>query len=176
MTVSDVSDPAMLTLELPSGAQIDAVNSGDMRRPEAMLTAQAHVLNELFNTLARRAATNLGEYLSAAETYMRLALKAQSQCRATLETLSAIKHPPVAGYIQQAHIAHGPQQVNNAPAEAREAPRTRETEIEPNKQSGADSELLQDARASQAESGIDPQMEALGEVRQGRELQRGGLE
>ena len=36
----------------------------------------------------------MNEHLPAAETYMRLALKAQSQCRATLETLANIKNPP----------------------------------------------------------------------------------
>jgi hypothetical protein len=48
----------------------------------------------------------MGEYVDAADTYMRLALRAQSQCRATLETLAAIKNPPVA-FANQANIAHG---------------------------------------------------------------------
>jgi len=39
-------------------------------------------------------------------------LKAQSQCRATLEALAAIKNPPIV-YARQANIAAGPQQVNN---------------------------------------------------------------
>ena len=138
-------------------AQIDAVNAGDMRRAEGILITQAHTLNELFHALAHRAAMNMGEYFNAAERYMRLALKAQSQCRATLETLSAIKHPPVV-YARQANIAQN-QQVNNGIP-----PRTRETEIGQSKQSGADSELLPDARASQAESRINSQMETLGEV------------
>ena len=43
---------------------------------------------------------------------MRMALKAQSQCRATLETLATIKNPP-AVFARQANIAQGPQQVNN---------------------------------------------------------------
>ncbi len=54
---------------------------------------------------------------------MRLALKAQSQCRATLETLATIKNPPVV-FARQANIANGPQQVNNgtaAPARAENA-------------------------------------------------------
>ncbi len=54
----------------------------------------------------------MGEYIQAAETYMRLALKAQAQCRATLEALATIKSPPVV-YARQANIAAGPQQVNN---------------------------------------------------------------
>jgi hypothetical protein len=46
------------------------------------------------------------------ETFLRLALKAQSQCRATLETLAAIKNPPVV-FAKQANISSGHQQVNN---------------------------------------------------------------
>jgi hypothetical protein len=139
-------------------AQIDAVNAGDMRRAEGILITQAHTLNELFHALAHRAAMNMGEYFNAAERYMRLALKAQSQCRATLETLSAIKHPPVV-YARQANIAHGHQQVNNGIPS-----RTRETEIGQSKQSGADSELLPDTRASETESGVDTPLETVGEI------------
>jgi hypothetical protein len=52
------------------------------------------------------------EWFSNSESFMRMALKAQSQCRATLETLAAIKNPPVV-ITRQANIAQGPQQVNN---------------------------------------------------------------
>jgi hypothetical protein len=45
--------------------------------------------------------------------YMRLALKAQSQCRATIETRAEIKNPRPIAFAQQANIANGPQQVNN---------------------------------------------------------------
>ena len=51
------------------------------------------------------------------EVLMRLALKAQSQARATAETLALMKNPMP--YIKQANIANGPQQVNNGnPASA----------------------------------------------------------
>jgi len=89
-----------------------AVNGNDFSGAEQMLNAQAIVLNAIFGELARRSALNMGEYLDASERYMRLALKAQGQCRSTLETLAAIKNPPVV-YAKQANIAHGPQQVNN---------------------------------------------------------------
>ena len=141
--------------------KIDAVHAGDMKRPEAMLITQAHTLNELFNTLARRAAANMGEYINAAERYLRLALKAQSQCRATLETLSSIKNPPVV-YARQANIAQN-QQVNNGTG-PNERPRARETDIGQSKQSGGDHELLPDARASETESRVDPPLEAVGEI------------
>jgi len=91
------------------------VKTGDLARVEAMLGGQAAALNTMFADLARRGALNMGEYIGAAETYLKLALKAQSQCRATLETLAAIKNPPVI-FAKQANIAHGPQQVNNGTA------------------------------------------------------------
>jgi hypothetical protein len=140
-----------------------ANNKGDLRRGEAMLTAQAHTLDAIFNHLAQRAAANMGEYLGATESYLKLALRAQSQCRATWEALLAIKNPPVV-YARQANIAQGHQQVNNGTAPRRESQRTRENEIRQSKQSGDDRELLSDARTSQAESRIDPPLEALGEV------------
>jgi hypothetical protein len=96
-------------------AQGEAVNRGDLAAGERMLSAQAAALNAIFGELARRAALNMGEHLDATDRYMRLALKAQSQSRATIETLAAIKNPPVV-FARQANIAHGPQQVNNHPA------------------------------------------------------------
>lgn len=94
------------------------IKGGDLSEAEAMLGSQATALNVVFAELARRAALNVGEYMGAAETYMKLALRAQNQCRATLETLAAIKSPPVV-IARQANIAHGPQQVNNAASIAR---------------------------------------------------------
>lgn len=87
------------------------IKGGDLARIEAMLGGQAAALNTMFAELALRGAMNMGEYMGAAETYLKLALRAQSQCRATLETLATIKNPPV--FAKQANIAHGPQQVNN---------------------------------------------------------------
>ena len=90
--------------------QIHEVNQGNMNQAEAMLLAQAHTLDALFNNLARRAKNQ--QYLNQLEINLRLALKAQSQCRATLETLSAIKNPPVV-IAKQANISNGHQQINN---------------------------------------------------------------
>lgn len=88
------------------------VNANDLTAAEQMLAAQAIALNAIFGEMARRAAMNMGEYIDATDRYMRLALKAQGQCRATVETLAAIKNPPV--FAKQANIANGPQQVNNS--------------------------------------------------------------
>ena len=85
-----------------------------MRRPKAMLVAQSHTLDELFNSLVRRSHAHMvGGYLDGAERYMRLALKAQSQCRTTLEALAEIKSPRHVSFVRQANISNGPQQVNN---------------------------------------------------------------
>ena len=92
---------------------IGEVQAGDLRTGEALLTGQAVALNAIFSELARRAALNMGEHMSATEAYMRLALKAQGQCRATIETLAAMKNPPVV-FARQANINNGgQQQVNN---------------------------------------------------------------
>ena len=152
---ADNLDVNALVRELST--QSDRVARGDLSRAEGMLIAQAHTLDQLFGYLARRAHRNLDEYPDAAEKYLRLAFKAQSQCRATLESLGALKNPPVV-YARQANIAHGPQQVNNGPTHARE------TEIPPNEQTGATHELLPDTRASQVARRDDPPVEAVGAV------------
>ena len=140
-------------------AQVAAVNDGDLKRAEGMLVSQTQTLDELFNSLARRAHANMVEgYLSATETYLRLALKAQSQCRATLETLVQVKNPPVI-YARQANIANGPQQVNNDSLS-----RTREIKNQPNKLSGDSNELLSDIGASAFTGGIDTPMETVGAI------------
>jgi hypothetical protein len=94
--------------------QVAAVHSGNLSDAESLLTCQAASLNTIFTELARRAANNMGEHFDAFERYLRLALKAQNQCRATLETLAAIKNPPVV-FTKQANINHGNgnQQINN---------------------------------------------------------------
>lgn len=92
--------------------QCHAVSDGNLERPEAMLIAQAHTLEAIFNNLARKSWA-AGDRLDVAERFLRLALKAQGQCRATLETLVTIKSPPMV-VAKQANIAHGPQQINNS--------------------------------------------------------------
>jgi len=94
------------------GAQCELASGGDLKRAEAILTVQAHTLDAVFHNLARRA--QRVKYLNQLDTYMRLALKAQTQCRSTLEALVAIKNPQPVAFVKQANIAHGPQQVNNS--------------------------------------------------------------
>lgn len=89
-----------------------AVNGGDLRDLEGTLVAQSAALNSIFVELARRAQLNMGTHLDATERYLKLALKAQGQCRTTIEALALLKNPPV--YARQANINNGgQQQVNN---------------------------------------------------------------
>ena len=97
------------------GVQTKKVQDGDMSGPEAMLVAQAHALDIMFSSLAQRAALNSkAGYLGATESYMRLALKAQSQCRTTIEALGELKNPRTTTFNKQVNIAEQ-QQVNNGP-------------------------------------------------------------
>jgi hypothetical protein len=147
----------------------ELVNAGDMKAAERMLNGQAIALNAIFAEMARRAHMNMGSHLGATESYLRLALKAQSQSRATLETLAAIKNPPVV-YAKQANINNGgQQQVNNgaavsgaghAGASAQAAnPKPEQTEL---LEAGNGKRL--DTRAASTAGGAHSHMEALGAV------------
>ena len=70
--------------------QIVSSQAGDQSAQRAMLVGQSIALNAIFAEMARRAALNMGEYIGASETYMRLALKAQAQSRATVEALDRL--------------------------------------------------------------------------------------
>jgi hypothetical protein len=110
----DTHDVNELVAEL--ARQVDAVGAGDLRRAEGMLIAQAHALDNIFANLARRATNQ--QYLPQWEAYMRMAMKAQNQCRMTLETLATVKNPPVV-FARQANINNGgQQQVNNGGTQA----------------------------------------------------------
>jgi len=147
--------------------QIDEVWAGSMKRPEAMLYGQAQALQAIFMNLARRATNQ--EYMKHWEAYLRMALKAQNQCRMTLETLATIKNPTVV-IARQANINNGgQQQVNNeaprdasparpgAPAGNSESPKTELLE------ESHHGEWL-DTGAEGAAGGVDPIMETVGTV------------
>ncbi len=110
--------------------QAALANDGDLQRGQAMLAVQAHTLDAIFNNLARRAIN--AEHVDTLDRYLKLALRAQSQCRATWEALATVSSGPAAGCVGQANIAYGNLQVNNAaPAqqeftslEERDAPNT----------------------------------------------------
>ena len=87
-----------------------AVNSGDLRHVESMLVNQAIALQHIFLRMTVRGIHQTK--MEHIDGFMRLALKAQNQSRATLETLASMRTPPVV-YAKQANINHGNQQVNN---------------------------------------------------------------
>lgn len=135
-----------------------AVNRNDFTHAEAMLIGQAEALQSMFVRLAERGLEQA--HMPNLEGFMRLALRAQSQCRATLETLSAIKNPPVV-YAKQANFANGPQQVNNGTVASSQAG---EKENEQSRLSGSTYELLPDARAPGLASRANQEVETVGEV------------
>lgn len=126
-----------------------------------MLICQATTLDALFCSLTRRAVAQ--EMLHPYEVHFRLALRAQSQCRATLETLATIKNPLVL-IAKQANIANGPQQVNNGTAPAADPLRAGETENAQNRPLEQDhGEQRLDTGTASAASGADSALAALGE-------------
>lgn len=141
-------------------AQTAAVNRGDLVHAEAMLMNQAAALQTLFAGLTERA---MGQnHMPNLESFMRMALRAQNQCRATLETLAAIKNPPVI-FAKQANInqGNGNQQVNNgtpAPASRTEKTINQQDELLEGKHG---SETV-DTRTAGAAIGKDKAMATLG--------------
>ena len=139
--------------------QVADVKAGDMSRPEAMLVSQSHTLDGLFSNLTRKAIANIDAgYVEAGERYMRLAFKAQSQCRTTIETLAEIKNPRPVAFVRQANFANGPQQINNGPS------RAGETENQPNKLLEAQPNEWMDSRATGAAGGVNPALETVAAV------------
>jgi hypothetical protein len=143
--------------------QVDAVSAGRLDRPETMLLAQAQTLDGLFHALVRKA---IGEdRLLQCEAHMRLAMKAQSQCRTTLEALAEIKNPRSVAFVKQANIAAGNQQVNNGDnVTVRAGARTQENEIPPNKLLTETSYETLDAGRTLTTSGVNSPMEAVGAI------------
>ncbi len=115
--LNDIHDVNALTKILSK--QTADVVGGNMTRPESMLLSQAHTLDALFNSLVMKGLNQ--SHMPHYESFLRLAYKAQSQCRSTLQTLSDIKNPSVV-YAKQANITNGNQQINNGVP----APRTQE--------------------------------------------------
>ena len=89
--------------------QVDLVKNGVLDSIEQMLLVQAHTLDAIANSLFRR--SKCQEYLKQLEAYLKLGLRAQSQCRSNLEVLVNMKNPKT--HLNQTNIAHN-QQINNA--------------------------------------------------------------
>lgn len=146
------------------GKRIDKIKDGDMSSVEAMLFGQAKVLETMFTSLARRAANNDG--LKQFQVNLTLALKAQAQCRSTLEALAEIKNPRPVQFVKQANITTGPQQVNNAyagtPSHSGIQSRTGNIQSEQNKLLEADHGNYLDTRAQGTAGRVNQTVDAVG--------------
>jgi hypothetical protein len=89
----------------------DEACSGELGNIETMLAAQAITLDSIFHRLAVQAHQNIGHHSNAVDVYLRLGLKAQNQCRSTIEALASMKSPRQ--YINQTNVANL-MQVNNS--------------------------------------------------------------
>lgn len=147
--------------------RIDKIKDGDMSSVEAMLFGQAKVLETMFTSLARRAANQDG--LKQFQVNLTLALKAQAQCRSTLEALAEIKNPRTVQFVKQANMTTGPQQVNNGQSMQDPHARARfaqagagNIQSEPNKLLEADHGNYLDTRAQGAASRVNQTVDAVG--------------
>ena len=146
--------------------QIEGLKGGDMGSVEAMLFGQAKVLETMFTSLARRAANNDG--LKQFQCNLTLALKAQAQCRATLEALAEIKYPRSVAFVRQTNMTTGPQQVNNGNTtgfgeqNARACSHAKDTQSTPNKLLETNHGKRLDTRAKSTASRANQTVESLG--------------
>lgn len=146
--------------------QAAAVNRGDLSQAEAMLMNQATALQSLFARLAERGMNC--EQVVGFEANMRMALRAQSQCRATLETLAEIKYPKAATFVRQQNVAYQ-QQVNNAETgnntkQSAHAPAHGETENKSNELLEDQHEQRLDTGTTGAAIGADKELETVGAI------------
>ena len=100
-----ISDYALHVQRVADGAA-----EGELAMASRILAAQAIALDSMFAELARRAALNMGEYMDASERYGRLALRAQTNCRTTLEALAKL-HQPREQTVRHIHVNEGGQAV-----------------------------------------------------------------
>lgn len=148
------------TLDLPAmldtlREQAKAVEGGDLTQIEVMLVTQALALQTLFVRLTEKGFEQT--VMSNMEPLLKLAMRAQGQCRATVETLAQIKYPQALVITRQANIAHGHQQVNNGVAHEVSG-------IEQNQVKGGTDGQWMDTRAQEAAERTDPVMATLATV------------
>ena len=150
--------------------QVRDASAGNLGRCEAMLIAQAHTCDALFHMLTSWALNNAKEGGNAAyfETCMRLAFRAQTLCRTTIETLATIKNPPAVAFVKQFNNAAGPQQVNNNA----QTSGARENEITPSKLLEPSNGQRLDIGAAIAAGRANQAMEAVGAVDRAKDGQR----
>jgi hypothetical protein len=140
----------------------EATSNGESKSQEAILAAQVISTNAICTDLALLAHSNLGKGLEVFERLMRLALKAQSNCRATAEALAFMQNPPTV-FAKQANISNGPQQVNNGTPQCDRVARAKKPDSMPNKLLEANGERL-DARTARSTGDRDQDLATVGTV------------
>ena len=147
----------------------DTVSGGNLKHVEKMLVYQAITLDAMFNNLAQKATR--AEHMKGMEAYTRLAMKAQSQSRATIETIGLLKNPQP--YIKQANIAAGHQQVNNAYASTSAHTHAGNIPFEPNKlMEGQQHGERMDMGAAATPGRADTQLETVGAIDRTKDTRR----
>jgi len=152
----DIDD---LELHKELAPNLDAIKSGNLAPVETMLYLQAKALETLFTGLLHRGMAQ--ESLPQYQAYMGLALKAQAQCRATLQALIEAKQPRAVAFVKQANIAQQQQVNNGAPAPHAHARANTQPENELLEASHANN---LDTRATPAPARGNPAMETVGAV------------
>ena len=139
-------------------ASSEKLRNGDLSHVEDMLMNQASALQAVFTKLMERGLSTKDK--GTLDLLLRYGLRAQSQCRATLETLANVKNPPVV-YARQANVTTGPQQVNNGVARASAESKS---EMTPIKLSEGSHELRPHARTPALESRADRPLATVGAI------------
>jgi hypothetical protein len=103
---SEVEPPSIMESTEALQNTVAKAEEGDLRIASRLLASQAVSLDAMFTELARRSGANMGEYTDAAERYMRLALRAQSNCRTTVEALAKL-HQPREQTVRHVHVNDG---------------------------------------------------------------------
>ena len=144
------------------------ITGHDTQSTEAILAGQVMSLNAIYTDLAIIARQNMPNAVIF-ERLMRLALKAQSSCRATAEALAAIQNPPTV-FARQANFAAGTQQINNGSADLL-PPRARNSGSLPNKLLEANGDGL-DTGAPRATGAVNQDLATVGAVDRTRDHRR----
>jgi hypothetical protein len=154
--------------KLDLGALIDELSNstvevieGKMDKCEAMLLNQAYALQSIFTGLSQKAVEQ--SQLRHYSTLLKLAFKAQSQCRTTLEALANLKKPP-AIFANQANIAQGHQQINNTVQLPAQADGTEKIKYAQNELLGTQDEQRLELRTQSQTSSSHSSLETVGEV------------
>ena len=123
--------------------------------------------------MASHAGANKGEYLKTMQTYLNLALKAQAQCRCTIEALNEIKNPKSVTITNQANIADQ-QIVNNG---------NMNTDTRAEKKAKGSNELLEEIEHERLDTGkkgaaikADKGVDDRGSSQQGQRLKKANKE